>query len=254
MGSDVTMDAAPLKVLLVEDSEDDALLVLEELRAGGYAPRERRVLTRQEMQRALADETWDVIISDHNLPRFSAIDALLLVIESGLDIPFIIVSGTIGEEIAVEAMKAGASDFVMKNSLGKLVPAVGNAVQAADARRKHARAEREIRESREQLRRLTSHLEGVREEERARLAREIHDELGGILTALKMDISWLGRRIGEVPEVEAKLRSMTELADGAIKSMRRIITDLRPSVLDDLGLVAAIEWQLREFHSRMRFG
>lgn len=240
-----------LRVLVVEDSDDDAVLIIEELRSGGYEPLSRIVSTRDGMRQALSDEPWDVIISDHNLPDFSAIEALIVLLESGKDIPFIIVSGMIGEELAVEAMKSGASDFIMKNSLAKLTPSVANAVHTVNARRMHERAQAEIRSSHEQLRRLTSHLQTVREEERARIAREIHDELGGILTAIKMDIGWIGRRFGQEGELGEKLRSMMAITDGAIKTMRRIITDLRPSVLDDLGLVAAIEWQLREFQLRM---
>ncbi len=241
----------PLSLLLVEDSDDDAILILEELRGAGFAPSYERVYTRPGMRRALLEGEWDVIISDHNLPGFSATDSLLLLLESHRDIPFIIVSGTIGEELAVEAMKAGAHDFVMKDSLGKLGPAVRNAIDGAEARRAHHQAQGEIQESRERLRQLASHLETVREEERARLAREIHDELGGILTALKMDIAWLKRNIPAESRVEAKFASMTDLTDAAIRSMRRIITELRPSILDDLGLVAAIEWQLSEFEKRM---
>lgn len=240
----------PLRVLLVEDCYDDALLVTAEL-SDYYAPTVERVLGREAMRRALHDQEWDVVISDHNLPGFSAIEALLVLLESHRDIPFIIVSGAIGEDLAVEAMKAGAHDFIMKDSLSKLVPAVRHAVHAAEDRRRHREAQNEVRESRERLRQLASHLETVREEERSRLAREIHDELGGILTALKMDISWLKRRAEARDErLGAKLASMTELTDGAIKTMRRIITDLRPSILDDLGLIPAIEWQLTEFQKR----
>jgi len=236
-----------LDILLVEDSEDDAILIVEELRAGGYRPHHRRVVSGAEMEQALAAQGWDIVISDHRLPGFSATEALQVLLDSGREIPFIIVSGTIGEELAVEAMKAGAYDYVMKGALAKLTPAVQHALSAARERRRYREAQQEIRESREQLRRLASHLESVREEERARLAREIHDELGGILTALKMDISWMQRQLGDAPALEEKLTTMTGLTDSAIRTMRRIITDLRPSVLDDLGLIPAIEWQLSEF-------
>lgn len=245
------MELASLRVLLVEDSEDDAILITEELRER-YRPEVERVEDREGLARALqAPIEWDVIISDHNLPAFSAMEALELLVESGRDIPFIIVSGTIGEELAVAAMKAGAHDFVMKGSLAKLVPAVAHAVEAGKVRRQHQQAQLELRDSRERLRQLTVHLESVREDERASLAREIHDELGGILTALKMDISWLKRRCtGCSGDMGDKLESMVALTDGAIQSMRRIITALRPSILDDLGLAAAIEWQLSEFGRR----
>ncbi|GAO37377.1 hypothetical protein SCT_2798 [Sulfuricella sp. T08] len=111
--------------------------------------------------------------------------------------------------------------------------------------------EQEIRASREQLRELSSHLQAAREEEKATIAREIHDELGGNLTALKMDIFWLARKLP--PEMEAELektRSMADLVDTSVHAMRRIVTELRPTVLDDLGLLAAMCWQASEFTKR----
>ncbi len=111
--------------------------------------------------------------------------------------------------------------------------------------------EQEIRASREQLRELSSHIQTAREEEKAAIAREIHDELGGNLTALKMDISWLTRKLP--PEMEAaleKTRSMADLVDTSVYAMRRIVTELRPTVLDDLGLLAAMRWQASEFTKR----
>lgn len=244
------MTRPKLRVLLIEDNEDDAVLI-EAVLSEQYDVTLSRVQSGDEMSSALQESDWDIIISDHNLPAFSATEALRLAVDSGRDLPFIIVSGTIGEELAVEAMKAGAHDFVMKDALGKLAPAVEHAVAAGESRRLHSQAVEELRQSREQLRLLAGHLEQVREEERASLAREIHDELGGILTALKMDISWLRRRSDSMEaNITDKLSSMASLADGAIQSMRRIITDLRPAILDDLGLIAAIEWQLDEFRKR----
>ncbi len=246
------MSAEPLKVLLVEDNDDDAALILAELNGGGYRTEHQRVYSRESMRDALEnDQDWDVIISDHNLPGFSSTEALLLLLENEENVPFIIVSGTIGEEQAVEAMKAGARDYVMKDKLSRLVPAVRNAIKETLAIRARRRAEEEIKESRKRLRELASHLESVREEERHTIARDIHDELGGILTALKMDISWLRKRCpDENIEWQQKMVAMGDLADSAIQSVRRIITELRPSILDDLGLIATLEWQLNDFSNR----
>lgn len=111
--------------------------------------------------------------------------------------------------------------------------------------------EMEIKESREQLRQLSSHLQQVREEEKARIAREIHDELGGTLTALKMDIFWLTRKLPQnLAPLLSKTDTMSALVDSAVQTTRRICTELRPTILDDLGLVAAIEWQVREYEIR----
>ncbi len=113
------------------------------------------------------------------------------------------------------------------------------------------RAQQELETSREQLRNLSLHLQSIREEERTRIAREIHDELGQSLTALKMDISWLGHRISETnPALQKKTGYMSKLIDGTIETVHRISSDLRPGLLDDLGLVAAIEWQTQDFERR----
>ena len=116
--------AKPLRVLIVEDSEDDALLVMRELERGGYAVISERVETAETMTAARTGRDWDLIIADYHLPHFSAPEALELIRRSGLDLPFIVISGTVGEETAVETMKLGAHDYLLKDSLVRLVPAV----------------------------------------------------------------------------------------------------------------------------------
>jgi DNA-binding NtrC family response regulator len=108
--------STPLRVLIVEDSEDDAVLMLHELRRGGYDPTFERVDTSKAMNAALDGQTWDIVLSDYAMPHFSLDAALAMVREKGLDLPFIIVSGAIGEEPAVAAMRAGACDYVMKSN------------------------------------------------------------------------------------------------------------------------------------------
>ncbi len=134
----------PLRVLIVEDSEDDALLVVETLNGGGYDMTWRRVCTPGDMASALEGEQWDAVIADHGMPRFSAPAALEVLKKKRMDLPFIIVSGTIGEDVAVAAMKAGAHDYILKNNLARLVPAVDRELQDAETRRKHGRAEESI--------------------------------------------------------------------------------------------------------------
>ena len=134
-----------LKVLLVEDSEEDSLLMLRELRRGGYALFQRRVETAHDLQRALRDEQWDVILSDYRMPAFDALGALEVLHESGQDIPFIIVSGKIGEDLAVAAMKSGASDYLMKGNLARLVPVVERELREAEKRRQHTLTQEAVR-------------------------------------------------------------------------------------------------------------
>lgn len=137
----------PLKVLIVEDSEDDALLILRELRRGGYDPYYERVQTAEEMKASLEKQLWDIVLSDYKMPNFNGIDALKLLQEKEIDIPFILVSGLIGEETAVEAMKAGASDYIMKANLSRLVPAVKRDLREADVRRDRRQVREALKES-----------------------------------------------------------------------------------------------------------
>src|ERR1041385_2786435 len=137
----------PLRVLVVEDQEDEALLALRALRAGGFQLESKRVDTPEAMKSALAERSWDVVLSDYAMPKFSGPAALALLRESGLDVPFIVVSGTIGEDVAVAMMKAGAHDYLMKGHLARLAPAVERELQDAVQRRQRRRAEHLLRES-----------------------------------------------------------------------------------------------------------
>ena len=121
-----------LRVLIVEDSEEDAELVLRELRSGGYEPLSERVDTRGAMADALNKKTWDVVISDYSMPHFNGLEALKLLGSTGLDIPCIIVSGKIGEDTAVELLKAGANDYLMRGNLKRLAPAIERELIDAD--------------------------------------------------------------------------------------------------------------------------
>lgn len=137
----------PLRALIVEDSVDDTDLLLRVLRHGGYDPEYARVDSAESMSAELRLHQWDIVFSDFTMPRFNAFDALSLLRDSGLDLPFIIVSGTIGEDRAVVAMKAGAHDYILKNNLKRLVPAV-------DRELREARVRHERREADETIRRL----------------------------------------------------------------------------------------------------
>jgi PAS domain S-box-containing protein len=145
----------PLRVLIVEDSEDDALLLLRELKRGGYEPLHKRVDTPEGMRAALAEGgPWDVVLSDWRMPRFSGAGALEISREADPGTPFVIVSGKVGEEAAVGAMRAGAHDYVMKGNLARLCPTVERGLKEAEARRERERAEKRLKESEERYRRL----------------------------------------------------------------------------------------------------
>ena len=141
----------PLKLLIVEDSEDDALFIVRELTQGGFNPEAERVDNLAGLRTALERQSWDVIISDHTLPGFDSLRALEVVNSRQLDVPFIVVSGTIGEETAVKAMKAGASDYVMKSHLARLVPSIERELREARSRRAKRKAEEALRRSEQEL-------------------------------------------------------------------------------------------------------
>jgi putative nucleotidyltransferase with HDIG domain len=133
-----------LRILLIEDSEDDARLVLREIQRGGYDVEFERVETADAMRAALARRPWDLLLCDFSLPRFNAPNALELLKKSGYDLPFIIVSGTIGEESAVNALKAGAHDFIIKGNFARLMPAIQRELKEAEVRHERRQREREL--------------------------------------------------------------------------------------------------------------
>jgi len=136
----------PLRVLLVEDSEDDAELVLLRLEKDGYDVTHERVQTAVDLKAALVGKTWDVVISDHFMPGFISTEALAIVKASGVDLPFIIVSGAIGEDVAVAAMRAGADDFLLKDRLARLAPAIERELRETDERQARKEAEASARQ------------------------------------------------------------------------------------------------------------
>lgn len=135
------MSEALIRVLVVEDSEDDAQLIVRELRRGGYTVEFERVQTKADMQAALARRPWDVVLSDYTMPQFSALGALEALKDSGLDLPFLVISGTVGEDTAIAALKAGAHDFLLKGKLARLIPAIERELREAEIRRSHREAE-----------------------------------------------------------------------------------------------------------------
>src|SRR6266545_1572957 len=143
-----------LRLLIVEDFEDDAQLVLHEIKRGGYEIVYERVETREALRDALANRTWDLIICDYSLPGLNALGALDELKASGLDLPFIIISGTIGEENAVAALKAGAHDFMDKSNLARLLPAIERELKEVETRRERRRAKEAVFESERRFRNL----------------------------------------------------------------------------------------------------
>ena len=236
-----------LRVLHLEDSEVDHELAMAWLARDGRSLQTLRVDTEAGFRAAL-EEDWDAVLSDYNLPGFSGLAALEVLKSSGRLLPFVILSGEIGEDVAVQAMRAGASDYLLKSNPTRLVPALERAIEANEMQRARVAADRELAASRKRLSELAQHLQTNIEGERAAIAREIHDDVGGALTALKFDLAWIARHSSDA-EVVQRAQSALEMAGHAIEASQRVMHNLRPAILEQ-GLVAALQWMAQRFERR----
>lgn len=227
--------ARRLHLLLIEDSTFDTELELAELTAAGYDCTHRRVQTREELAAALAKPGYDLILSDYSLPGFDGMTALRMIRGAGLDTPFVLVSGILGEERAIEALKAGATDFVLKTRLARLEPVVARALSERDEHRKRRHAEQALHEANRRLRALSRRLIETQEADRRHLAQELHDEIGQGLTALKLQLQRIAQQT-QAPDLEP----CVAIVDQMLSQVRSLALDLRPPQLDELGLEAAL--------------
>ena len=227
--------AEPLRVLLVEDSEDDTLLTVRELQRAGYDLRFERVETSEGLAAALESQTWDAIICDYNLPRFTGPEALKIIRESLPDLPCIVVSGTVGEETAVDTMKAGANDYVMKDKLLRLPEAIRRELSDAEVRRKRRQAEEELRKYRDHLEEMV--------EERTRELKEAQEELvrkeklatlgqlaGGVGHELRNPLAVISNAVyflqATLPEADETTRKYLDMIGSEVRGASKIISDL----------------------------
>lgn len=241
--------AAPaLQVLHIEDSLDDHDLLTLQLSRGGLRFEITRVERLIQAEQLLQERTWDLILSDYRLPGFTGLEVLGAARQRAPWVPFIIVSGEIGEDLAVEAMRRGASDYLLKGQTARLVPAIERALEAAESHRRRLQSEAALAQSRVRMAELAQHLQTSIEDERAAMAREIHDEIGGSLAALKFELSWLERRCTQ-PEVVARVRQAQDVLAQMMSTTQRMMINLRPAVLDQ-GLTPALQWLCRGFRER----
>jgi signal transduction histidine kinase len=245
--SAVEQAARVLRVLHVEDVELDHQLIMVQLARAGLNVELERLDAWPAVLAAL-ERPWDAIISDYNLPGYSGLAVLDELKARELPTPFILVSGEIGEDAAVAAMRNGASDYLLKNNLARLAPALLHAVDAADNERARRAADLELVKSKQRLHQLAGHLQTSVELERAAIAREIHDDVGGSLTAIKFDLAWIDRHAKE-PEVRQRVSAALETVNSAIDASQRIMHNLRPAILEQ-GLVAALQWMTARFERR----
>jgi two-component system, NarL family, sensor histidine kinase UhpB len=237
-----------IRILHLEDSTLDHQLVERSLRQSGLQFEMQRLDTLRGFEEKLEAPEFDVILADYHLAGFTAIDAWKIACNKAPAVPFVLLSGAIGEAAAVEAIKLGMSDYLLKDNLGKLPHVMVRAIELAQTRQAKARADAELAASERRLADFAEHLQTTIEQERASIAREIHDDIGGSLAAIKFDLAWIGRHSSD--EI---LKTHVEAANGmlqhAIGASQRIMMNLRPAVLDQ-GLVAALEWLCAGFEKR----
>jgi signal transduction histidine kinase len=232
----------PLRALIAENSEEDVECLLRELQRGGFAPEFRRVETAQEMDEALRTGPWDIVIADFSLQQFSGFAALQLMKSRGLDLPCIIISDDLAEETAVAAMD-GAHDFLVKGRYARLVPAIRRELREAAVRRERREAEAALRAAHEDLRATSARLLAAQEDERRRIAHELHDEIGQSLTGAQLLLGAMRNRVS-APDAASNLEECAAIIDRTLGQVRDLSLDLRPPQLDDFGLAEAVRWQL----------
>ena len=207
----------PLRVLMVEDSEQDAALLLRELQKAGYSPLHRRVETAEDMAEALDSQEWDIVLSDYVLPGFSGLAALRLLCDKDLDVPFIVVSGQAGEDVLVEAMKAGAHDYIMKDNLSRLGSAVKRELTEAVSRANRRKAEEDLRSRDEELR-LIKKMDIIKDEFIGIVSHELKTPLAVIIGALRV-ASTEGVSPEEVKELISDAVISAEALSGMVENL-----------------------------------
>ncbi|MFT3813845.1 MAG: histidine kinase [Acidovorax sp.] len=238
----------PLRILHIEDSLADHHLARLALRRGGMACDVQHIDTLQAL-RQLDAAGFDLILADYRLPGFTALDAWRHVAQQPRHPPFVLLSGAIGEAAAVDAMRLGIADYLLKDDMGRLPHVVARAIEVHEARRAREAAAAELAASERRLADLTEHLQRSIEAERAAIAREIHDDIGGALTAVKFDLAWIGRHAQGDAAIAGHAQAAVEMLQHAIGASQRIMMNLRPPVLDQ-GLVAAVRWLAEGFERR----
>ena len=238
----------PIRILHLEDSAIDHDIVQRTLRKAHVACEIARVETLPDFVRAVQTSNFDVILADYRLPGFTALDAWDALQALPLRPPFILLSGAIGETAAVDAIKLGMSDYLLKDDLGKLAHVIERAIEVQEAKLAKDRADAELAASERRLALFAEHLQMSIEQERAAIAREIHDDIGGSLAAIKFDLSWIGRHHAD-PSTLEHIEAASSMLQHALGASQRIMMNLRPAILDQ-GLEAAVDWLAREFEKR----
>jgi len=242
--------------LFLDDSEDDVELMKSELSNSQVEFISKHVINKHEFVLALNEFHPDIILADYSLPTFNGMNAFLMVKQSHPDIPFILVTGALSEQLALDFLQEGVDDFLLKSSYKRLPLAIERAIQNKEMEKQKLAIESELKKSHKELQLLLDRQQNSREEERRIIARDLHDELGQVLATLKIDVSMLRKRVDsngvrvQSDLVKSELSSIIKLIDRINRSVRRISSGLRPEILDELGLIEAIRWHIQEFEKR----
>ena len=251
---DPLSESRDLRFLILEDSELDVELLKLALRNSDFKYECQVVSNRKDFENSLENYNPDVILSDYNLPQMNGLEALEIVRARNIKRPFIIVTGAIDEETAVACIKAGADDYLLKDRLTRLPSSISQSIEQWKLSIEKDFTLIELEKSRYQLRELFKRIENVRDDEKKRISLEIHDQLGQELTASKLGLFWLKKSIidnsNEINVSSSlldKLEELIGLSGKTIKTVRRIAHQLQPVVLNDLGLIPAIEYLIKNF-------
>ena len=237
-----------LLLLHLEDSKADQRLTQITLRRAQVACEIRCTDNLAEFLALLAAHRFDLVLADFHLLGFTALDAWAQARELPQCPPFVLLSGAIGETAAVDAIRQGIADYLLKDDMARLPHVLLRTLEVHEARRAKEQAMQELARSERQLAALTEHLQQSIEQERAAIAREIHDDIGGSLTSVKFDLSWIDRNATD-PAVQTHARAALDMLQHALGASQRIMMNLRPPVLDQ-GLVAAVQWLAENFERR----
>ena len=238
-----------VRILHLEDSHLDHQLAIRALASAPERFTLDRVETLKELQDALQSQDYTLVLADYRLNGFSALDAWQLCTQLGLNVPFVLLSGTIGETAAVEAVQAGVSDYLHKDDIRALPRVIHRALDLNAAKAAKRKADIELQESQNRISALAGHLQTAIEAERAAIAREIHDDIGGALTSVRLDLGWMQRH-SPTPALRQHVDSAIAMLDHAAQASQRVMRNLRPAILDQ-GLLPALQWLVQGFEDRM---
>lgn len=242
----------PYKILFLEDNADDVELMLHELHEAKLDFLSEHAENKNQFLHFVEEFRPDVILADYSLASFNGIQALKLFREKGGDTPFILVTGAISEQMALDFLKEGVDDFILKSSFKRLPSAIINTISKKSTELEKKQIEKQLKKSHAELKSLLNKQHAAREEERLHIARDLHDELGQILTTLKIDVTMLQKKVASVvpPEIGEEFNEIKQTIDNITKSVKRISSGLRPDTMDELGLIESIKILCEEFERR----